>query len=51
MKNSGSQTKSSERNFTKRLKKVEGRTSSLEDKVEEMNQSVKENVKSRITHE
>lgn len=44
MKSPGCQTKISEVNLTNRLKDVEERISGLEEKVEEINSSVKENM-------
>ena len=48
MKNSGCQTKPKEVRRTNRLTDKVGRISCLEDKVKEIDRSVKENVKSKI---
>lgn len=48
MKNSGCQTKPSEVSRTNRLTDKGGRISCLEDKVKEIDRSVKQNVKSKI---
>ena len=47
MKNVGTQTGIIEASFTKWVQEIEGRNSTIEDMIEEMDISVKQNVKSK----